>query len=219
LNQTEAVPQWRAEGAGPGGGSHQGERGEVKGAGAGGAALAHREIEAAILHRRVEELFRHPAQPVNLIDEQQLARLQIHQQTNDVAGTLEGGSTGDPAGDPELLRQHHRHGGFAETGRAVEQHVVEGIPTRRGRLHRNPKHLLEFALPDVVIQPLRPQAVIPRAGGLRILRRHLRRHQALRLGRSTPRRTPGALRSGCRGLDRHGMSVPRAFGGWEESPH
>ena len=97
---------------------------------------------------------------MNLINEQQLPRLQIHQQTNDVAGAFQGGSAGDTAVHPQLFGQHHGHGGFAQTRRSVEQHVVKGIAAAEGRLHGNAEHLLELALTDVIVQTARSETVI-----------------------------------------------------------
>ena len=97
---------------------------------------------------------------MNLIDEQQLPRLQIHQQTDDVAGALQGGGAGDAAVHPQLFGQHHGHGGFAQTRRSVEQHMIQGIAAAKGRLHSNAEHLLELALTDVIVETARPEAVI-----------------------------------------------------------
>ena len=98
---------------------------------------------------------------MNLVDEQQLPGLEIHQQANDVAGALEGRRTGDAAPHPQLLGQDHRHRGLAQPGGAVEQDVIEGFIPRLGGLNRNPKNLFELALADVVRQLLRPKRVLP----------------------------------------------------------
>ena len=42
---------------------------------------------------------------MNLIDEQQLVGLEIHQQPHDVAGALQGWRTGDAAAHPQLFGQ------------------------------------------------------------------------------------------------------------------
>ena len=112
---------------------------------------------------------------MDLVDKQQIAGLQIHQQTNDVPGPFQGWSARDPAMNAELLSQHQRHGGFAKARRTIEQHMIQGITPPEGSLHSNPQDLLQFALADVVIQSLRPEAVLGANTGL--LHRGLRIHQ------------------------------------------
>ena len=75
------------------------------------------------------------------------AGLQVHQQTDDVSRPFQSWSTGDLALHPHLFGQHHGHGGFAQTRRAIEQHMIEGIAAAKRRFHRNAQHLLELALP------------------------------------------------------------------------
>ncbi len=98
---------------------------------------------------------------MDLIDEQQLARLQIHQQAHDVARTLQGWCAGDATAHTQLFGQHQSHGGFAQAWRAIKQHVIERFLAGAGGFHRNAQHLLELPLADVIGQPPRPQGVFP----------------------------------------------------------
>ena len=212
LDQAEAIPQGRTERAGLGGGPHQGEWGQGQGAGAGRGALAHGEIEAKVLHGRVEDFFGDPVEPVDLINEQQLLGLEVHQQAHDVAGALQGRGTGDAAAHAKFFGQHQGHGGFAQARGAIEQHVVEGFLTAAGGLNGNAQHLLEFALADVVGQALGPEAVFP-GRGLFLDRRWIHQPRALhRLGRHGLGR-PGAATGGrrSRGNNRHTARVPGAI--------
>ena len=88
LNQAEAIPQRRTQRSSPGGGANKGERWQIQAAGAGRRALTHGEIEAVILHRWIKNFLGHSVETMNLVDEQQLMGLQVHQQSNDVAGAL-----------------------------------------------------------------------------------------------------------------------------------
>ncbi len=101
---------------------------------------------------------------MDLVDEQHFVGLQVHQQTDDVAGAFQGGSTGDAATHPQLLGQHQGHGGLAQTGRAVEKHMIKGFAAAPGRGDGDAQHLLEFALTDVIRQPPWPQTVFPTWG-------------------------------------------------------
>jgi hypothetical protein len=88
---------------------------------------------------------------MNFIDEQQLPRLQIHQQPNNVPRALQGRSAGDPAGHPKLFSQHQSHGGFAQARGPIQQDVIEGITASERRLDSYPENLLQFGLSDVVV--------------------------------------------------------------------
>ncbi|CAI8157290.1 MAG: Uncharacterised protein [Synechococcus sp. CC9902] len=134
---------------------------------------------------------------MDLIDEQQVARLKVHQQTHDVARSLQRRSTGDPALNPELLGQHQGHRGFTETRWAVEQHMIQGLTAALSRLHRNAKHLFQLGLTDVVGQLPRAETFID--ADRRLLGRRLSVQDPLR---------PGLGRAGVGGNDRHAGRVP-----------
>ena len=97
---------------------------------------------------------------MDLIDEQQLPGLQIHQQANDVARPFQGGRTGDAAAHPQLLGQHHGHGGLAKTWWSVEQHVIKRIAAAQRRFNGDPQHLLELPLTDVILKSFRSQPIV-----------------------------------------------------------
>ena len=123
----EAVAQRRRQQAGPGGGADQGEGGKVERDRAGAGALAEHDRELAVLHRRVERLLDRPVEAVDLVDEEDAARLERGEEAGDVGLALE----------RRAGRLDHRHAelggddvserGLAEAGRAGEQDVVERL--------------------------------------------------------------------------------------------
>ena len=74
-HQAEAVPQGRGEEAGPGGGPHQGEVGQLQLHGAGPGPLADDQVQAEVLHGRVEDFLHHRGQAVDFVDEQDVLGL------------------------------------------------------------------------------------------------------------------------------------------------
>jgi hypothetical protein len=52
----------------------------------GGRSLADHDVKLIVLHRRVEDLLHHGAQPVDLVDEEDVPRLQVGQEGGQVAG-------------------------------------------------------------------------------------------------------------------------------------
>ena len=89
--------------------------------------LADDQVELKILHRRVEDFLDRRRQAVDLVDEQDVVRLQIGQQRREIAGALDHRPRGGAEADPELARDDLRQGRLAEPGRPEEQHVVERL--------------------------------------------------------------------------------------------
>ena len=71
-HHAEALPEGRGEKSGPGGCSHQGERGEGNLHGSGGRTLADDEVELEVFHGRIKDLFDHVVQAVHLVDEEDI---------------------------------------------------------------------------------------------------------------------------------------------------
>ena len=65
----EAVAQGRRQQAQPGGGAHQSEGLQLDPDGARGGAFADHEVQLEILERRIQHLFDHRVQAVDLVDE------------------------------------------------------------------------------------------------------------------------------------------------------
>ena len=96
-------------------------------------ALADDEIELEILHRRIEDFFDRRRQAMDLVDEQNVARLEIGQERGEIAGALDDRAGGGAELDAQLARDDLRQRRLAETGRAREQHVIERLAALLGR--------------------------------------------------------------------------------------
>ena len=94
-DEAEAVPQRPGDETGPGRGADQREARELQADGAGRRALADQDVEAAVLHGRVEHLLDGSVQAVDLVDEQHVAVLQVGEQRGQVAGPGQDGAGGD----------------------------------------------------------------------------------------------------------------------------
>ena len=81
----EAVAQRRRQQAGARRRADERELGEVDAHRARGRALADDEIELEVLHRRIEDLLDRRVQPMDLVDEQHVAFLEVGQQRREVA--------------------------------------------------------------------------------------------------------------------------------------
>ena len=124
----EALAQRPGDQARAGRRADQGEGLQVDPDRARGRALADDQVELKILHRRIEDLLDRRRQAVDLVDEQDVARLQVGQQRREVAGALDHRARGGAEADPELAGDDLRQRRLAEA-RAARR-------TARGRAPR-----------------------------------------------------------------------------------
>ena len=97
-------------------------------------ALADDDVELEVLHRRVEDLLDGPRQAVDLVDEQDVALLELGEDRGQVAGPLERRARRDVQRHAHLGGGDAGQRGLAEPGRAGEQQVVDGLAAPPGRL-------------------------------------------------------------------------------------
>ena len=184
VGDAEAVAQRRRQQAGAGGGADQGERRQRQGDGAGAGALAEHDRQLAVLHRRVERLLDGAAEAVDLVDEEDAARLQRGQEGGDVGLALERRAGGLDHRHAELGGDDVGERGLAEPGRAGEQDVVERLAAALRRLDEDRQLVGDLRLVDEVGEA---SAAAASGRGPRRGRRRGRR------GRG-PRRRPGPAR-------------------------
>ena len=94
-DEPEAVPQRARHEPGPGRRADEGEARQVEADRARGRALADHDVELGVLHRRVEDLLDRAVQPVDLVDEEDVALLEVGEERGEVAGPGEHRSRGD----------------------------------------------------------------------------------------------------------------------------
>ncbi|MFO0634999.1 MAG: hypothetical protein U0168_19315 [Nannocystaceae bacterium] len=157
LDDLEALAQRCAQQRRAGGRADQRERRERERHGARTAALAHRKIDAAVLHRRVQALLDRGREPMDLVDEQHVARLERGQVPGEDALVLDRGARGHVDAHAHLGREDLRHRGLAQPRRPVQQHVIERLAALLGRVDEHPQLALERALADVLVHRARAQ--------------------------------------------------------------
>ncbi len=164
-HQAEPVPQRSGDEPGAGRGADQGEPGQRHADRAGGRPLAHQDVELEVLHGRVEHLFDRPGQPVDLVDEQHVAVLELGEDGGQVTGPLQRRTRGDVQGHAHLVRHDPRQRGLAQAGRPGEEQVVDRLAALSGGLEHDAQVVLQLGLADEVGQGSGPQ---PALGGQRV---------------------------------------------------
>src|SRR6266511_2254822 len=108
------------------------------------------DVEAKVLHRRVERLLDRGREPVDLVDEEDVARRERGEQPREVALLHERGAARDVQRDAELAREDVRERRLAEPRRTGEEHVIERLAARLRGLGVDLEVLDDLLLPHVL---------------------------------------------------------------------
>ena len=119
--------------------------------------LADDEVELVVLHGGIEDLLHRRVEAVDLVDEEDVAVLQVGEQRGEVAGLGDDRAGGGAEADAQLARHDLGERGLAEARRPREQHVVERVAARLGRLDEHLEVGARLLLADELAQQLRPQ--------------------------------------------------------------
>ena len=156
----EPLAERRGQQAEAGSGADEGEGLELDPHGARRRPLADDEVEPEVLERRVEDLLDHRVQPVDLVDEEHVAGVEVGQDRRQVARTRQHRARGGAEAYPELARHDLRERGLAEAGRAVEERVVHRLAAAAGALDEDGEVGARRLLADELVQRLRPQRAV-----------------------------------------------------------
>ena len=156
-HEAEPVAQRAREQARARGRAHQREPGQVESDRARRRPLADEDVELEVLHGGIEDLFDGAGQPVDLVDEQHVAVLQVGEQRGQVAGADQRRPRGDAQPDAHLRRHDAGQRRLAEAGRPREQQVVDGLVPAPGRLEHDLEVLGELGLAVELVEVPGPQ--------------------------------------------------------------
>ncbi len=95
--------------------------------------LADDQVELKILHRRVEDFLDGRIEPVDLVDEQNIAVFEIGQKGCEIPGLGDHRAGSRAEIDAQFLGHDLRQRGLAEPRRSDEQHVVQRLGPSLGR--------------------------------------------------------------------------------------
>ena len=138
--------------------------------------LPDNDVELVIFQRRIQQLFEHRLQPVNLIDEQDLLLLHVGDDRRQIALDLQQRRRRRLEVHAQFVGNNVGQRSLPQPRRPIQQHVIHGLAARPRRLNRHRQIFFDFGLPDKLVQPLRPQLQLKR----RIVLHRRRRHQPIR---------------------------------------
>jgi hypothetical protein len=119
--------------------------------------LAEPDVDLVVLHRGVEELLDDGAQPVDLVDEEDVPLTHVRELPHEVARLLDRRPARRVDVHAHLARDQLGQRRLAEARRAVEERVVERLLAGDGGRDRDPQVALDLLLADELGQPLRSQ--------------------------------------------------------------
>ena len=140
-------------------------------------SLTNDDIQRKILHRGIEDLLDRTVEPVDLVDKQNIIFRKVCQQSRQIPRFFDRGTARNTDIDTHLVCDNACQRGLAQTGRAIEQRMVERLPAHFGGLNVDLQIFLCLGLPDVVRHGLGAQRVF----GF-VLRKLPRRNNALIIG-------------------------------------
>ena len=155
---SEAVAQRRRQQPLPRRRADQGEARQVDPHRARRRALADHQVERAVLHRRIEHFLDRGIEAVDLVDEQDVAVLEVGEQRGEVARLGDDRAGGGAEADAHLAREDSGERRLAEAGRAVEQHMVERLAAALRGVDEHAQILARRLLADELVEALRAEA-------------------------------------------------------------
>ena len=116
------------------GGAHKGEGVQSELHRARSGAFVYHDVDAVVLHGRVEIFLHHGTQAVDFVDEEHIVFFEGGEDAGKVAGLVEHRSGGGLHAHSQLVGDDAREGCLAQTGRTEEQYVVERFAAHACRL-------------------------------------------------------------------------------------
>src|SRR5437879_10484561 len=127
---------------------------EGKGMYACARTLADDQVDAEILHGRVENFLDRGLKAVDFVEEEDFLGFKRSEDGGEVALTLKEGASTGLDGNVQFVGNDLGEGGFSEAWRAIEQNVVEGFAAGAGGFDGNLDVFFDALLANVFVETL-----------------------------------------------------------------
>src|ERR1700722_13796640 len=146
----EAIAQRRTQETRSRGRADEGKRLHRQAHRARAGSFADDNVEFEILHRRIKNLLDLAGEAMNLIDEENVALIEVVDEGGEIAGALDRGARGGAEVDAEFARDDMGERGLAESGWAGEEYVVEDLAALARGGDRHTEDFLEPILANEI---------------------------------------------------------------------
>src|SRR5262249_40468838 len=119
-----------------------------------------RDVDLEVFDGGVEALLDGGRQTMDLVDEENVVRLQLREQARERALVLDGRARRRVRGDAHLFRDDVRERRLAEPGRAAKEDVIERLAALLRRLDEDAQVVLVVVLPHVLVERRRPEEAV-----------------------------------------------------------
>ena len=127
---------------------------------AGRRAFVYHDVDAVVLHGRVEVFLHDGREAVYLIDEEHIVWLERGEDACQVAGLVEHGAARELEAYAQLVGDDVGEGCLAQSGRAVQEGVVEGFAAILGSLHEDAQVIDDLLLTAEVVELQRTEGIL-----------------------------------------------------------
>ena len=134
--------------------------GDVQANGARRRPLPDDDVDGVVFHGGIEDLFDRTVETVYLVDEEDVAFLEIGEDGRKIARAIDGGAGGRAYLHPHLVCHDAGKRRLAQTRGAREEQVVKRLATHARGFDEHGEVVLDAALPQIVIQRLGTQALL-----------------------------------------------------------
>jgi hypothetical protein len=167
IDEAEAGAEGGGEHAGAGGGADEGEFRKLELDGAGGGAGVDDDIEPEVFHGGVEVFLDGGVEAVNFVDEEDVAALEVGEDSGEVARFLDLGAGGGVQGGADGAGDDVGESSFTQPGRAREEDMFKNVIAAFGRGDHEHEALGNFFLAVEVLESGRAEGeVFERRGGI-----------------------------------------------------
>ena len=128
--------------------------GQVQTYGPGSGILSQHDVNGKILHGRVQHLLHLTVQTVYLVHKKHIPLLEVIQNGRHLPGLFNGRAAGDLHIGSHLIGNDAGQRGFAQTRRAVKQHMVQGLPPGLGCFYIDVQGGFNLLLPHIIPETL-----------------------------------------------------------------
>jgi hypothetical protein len=136
------------------GGANQSEVSQLEWMNAGAGTLANDQVDAKILHRWIENFLDSGLQAMDFVEKENFLAFERSQDCRQIAFSLQERPSAGLNGDIQFIGDNLGESGLAETGRAVEQDVIESFAARARGFDGDGYIFLDALLTDVFFKPL-----------------------------------------------------------------
>ena len=125
-------------------------------------SLAEHHVEREVLHGWIQDLLDDMAEPMDLVDEQDVALAQAGEDRGEIARALDGRSRCGADLCPDLRGDNICKGRLAEARRAVQQDVIDRLGPMACRIEEDGQVLLDALLARELVQAAGPDSGLER---------------------------------------------------------